>query len=135
MRTPAQFDSIARILRSSGLCALALWLAVGPLALMQIGAWAWMLGSYSQESSFEQAVIETFGDLRPCDVCVLIDDIENDGSETSEQTTRKELKLMLGLAQAINCTTQANSLQRVHRIDERPNARHTGAPSPPPRVA
>lgn len=54
------------------LLLLSLWLAVGPLALLQIGAWAWMVTSYSQESSLKEAFRDTFGGDRPCEMCRFI---------------------------------------------------------------
>ena len=70
------------------LILLSAWLLTGPLALLRLGA-RWMLTSYSQEGSFEQAIIETFGDERPCDVCIVIDLLEKDESHKGEITCRK----------------------------------------------
>lgn len=85
------------------LLLLSTWLLTGPLALLQLGAWAWMLTSYSQEGSFEQAIIETFSDERPCDVCIVIDLLGKNESHKGEtqRGENKEIKLMLGLGRAI----------------------------------
>lgn len=86
------------------LLMVCLWLAVGPLALLQLGAWAWMITNYSQESSFEQAVRETFGGARPCEVCRLIDTVEEQPDEATSFPNKKDaqsLKLMLGLERSI----------------------------------
>ena len=47
-------------------------LLTGPQALLQLGAWSWMLTSYAQQSSWQQAISETFGGDRPCRLCVMI---------------------------------------------------------------
>jgi hypothetical protein len=41
----------------------------GPNAILQVYAWANMLVSYSQESSFSQAVTDTFSGEKPCGLC------------------------------------------------------------------
>ena len=76
-------QSIRATLRG-GLLMVCLWLAVGPLAILQLGAWSWMLASYSQESSLEQAIRETFGSERPCSMCQIIDAVEQEQSGGNE---------------------------------------------------
>ena len=46
------------------------------MAILQISAWSWMIASYSQESSIEQAIRDTFGDERPQELCLFIDSTE-----------------------------------------------------------
>lgn len=117
------------------LLSLCAWLLTGPLALLQLGAWSWMLASYSQEGSFEQAIIDTFGDERPCDVCRVIDAVEtNDSNGATQSNERKELKLMLGLGRAVQIQVPAYSeTPRALIVCEPENARHP-VPTPPPRV-
>ncbi|MEM1223878.1 MAG: hypothetical protein AAGH40_14090 [Verrucomicrobiota bacterium] len=116
------------------LVLLCSWLAVGPLALLQIGAWGWMLGVYTQESSFELAIRETFGGDRPCDVCVLIEEVKEESNENSQADVLTELKLMLGLAKPIIVPKQQpKSYLRTFRdhslIDFKDHV-----PTPPPRI-
>lgn len=96
---------LLRYLIKSLLCIVCLWLAVGPLAILQLGAWSWMIVSYSQESNIEQAIRETFSDERPCGMCCLIDAVEKETDSTGTPPPSKKkdqsLKLMLGLSRAI----------------------------------
>ena len=111
------------------------WLLAGPLALLQFGAWGWMLVSYSSNDTFQQAVIETFSDDRPCDMCRIIDALEVIENEFPPiKVEQKEIKLMLGLARAIiipapNATPQ----QWCIRVCE-PDDALLVVPTPPPRA-
>ena len=119
------------------LLLLSAWFLTGPLALLQLGAWAWMLTSYSQERSFEQAIIETFGDERPCDVCIVIDLLEKNESHKGEtqRAENKEIKLMLGLGRAIEMVVPSRAYEpKVTPVFEPENAR-LSVPTPPPKVA
>ena len=117
------------------LVATSLWLLVGPLALLQLGAWAWMLSHYSQESTFEQAVQETFSGKRPCEMCKLIDKVENADQEQQplSKTETKDFKLLQGTLSKF-----ALSHPRSYNLDTACDE-HTisnplkEVPSPPPR--
>lgn len=112
------------------------WLLTGPLALLQLGAWGWMLATYSQESSFEQAIIETFGDERPCDLCRVIDSAEEtQSSNTAQRGEHQDIKLMLGLGRAIEVIVPTEAYKpRATIVCEPENALHA-VPTPPPKVA
>lgn len=111
---------------------------MGPLALLQIGAWAWMMTSYSQQSSIEQAFRETFGGDRPCEVCRLIDMAEQPNSEapfnTPNKNDCKNLKLILGLVREVTIPVPRSStrdyVSDVYRCEE---VGHS-VPKPPPRT-
>ena len=113
----------------------SVWLLAGPLALLQFGAWGWMLVSYSSHDTFQQAVIETFSDDHPCDMCRIIDALEVIENEFPPiKVEQKEIKLMLGLARAIiipapNATPQ----QWCIRVCE-PDDALLVVPTPPPRA-
>ena len=112
------------------------WLLAGPLALLQFGAWGWMLFSYSSNDTFQQAVIETFSDDHPCDMCRIIDALEVAENELPPiQVEQKEIKLMLGLARAISVTTPNVTSQswQVKRCE--PDDAVLVVPTPPPRAA
>ena len=127
---------LRRIFKIS-LLLLSAWLLAGPLALLQLGAWAWMLTSYSQEESFEQAIIETFGDEHPCDVCIVIDLIEKTESSkgTTQRAENKDIKLMLGLGRAIEMVVPSRVFEPKVTAVCRPENAHQLVPTPPPKVA
>ena len=127
---------IRRIFNVS-LLLLSAWLLTGPLALLQLGAWAWMLTSYSQEGSFEQAIIETFGDERPCDVCIMIDLLEKNESHKGEtqRAENKDIKLMLGLGQAIEMVVPSRAYEPKVTAVCKPENAQLSVSTPPPKVA
>lgn len=118
------------------LIAISLWLVVGPLALLQLGAWAWMLTSYSQESSFEQAVRETFSGERPCEMCKLVETVQENEGETSyplNQNEQKDLKLVQ--SHWAHLHLQPPQPRRSHTHGQSRNYENPDQPvsSPPPR--
>lgn len=119
------------------LLLLSGWLLAGPLALLQVGAWSWMLANYSQQSSFEQAIIDTFGDERPCDICRMIDAVEASDSTTTplQQQEKKDLKLMLGLGRAIEIIVPTRAYQPVALTICEPEDAYHRVPTPPPKAA
>lgn len=126
---------IRRISKIS-LLLLSSWLLVGPLALLQMGAWGWMVASYSQESSFQQAIVETFGDQRPCDVCRVIDAVEETENSTPIATSNQtEIKLMLGLGRPVNVATPSAPFEYERTYVCEPENAHLPVPTPPPRMA
>ena len=127
---------LRRIFKIS-LLLLSAWLLTGPLALLQLGAWAWMLTSYSQEESFEQAIIETFGDEHPCDVCIVIDLIEKTESSKGEtqHVENKDIKLMLGLCRAVEMVVPSRAYEPKVTAVCKPENAHQLVPTPPPKVA
>ena len=119
------------------LLLLCVWLLTGPLALLQLGAWSWMLASYSQEGSFEQAIIETFGNERPCDVCIVIDLLEETESTkgAAQGVDNKAIKLMLGLSRAIEMVVPSRAYEPKVTAVCKPENAHQLVPTPPPKVA
>ena len=120
-----------------GLLLICIWLAVGPLAILQLGAWSWMLATYSQESSLEQAIRETFGNERPCSMCQVIDAVEReqpDENEGKASFKTGDFKLI----------THAAAELIFPRVGQRKSARIPAAskgpvapaevPTPPPRM-
>ena len=97
-------SALIRTSRQYLLFGFSTWLLVGPLALLQMGAWAWMLVNYSQESSIQIAVSETFSGERPCRLCNFIADVDTKQSKLPIQpgaSALKDIKLMLGLSRPI----------------------------------
>ena len=119
------------------LLLLSLWLLAGPLALLQLGAWTWMLASYSQESSIEQAFRETFGGDRPCELCKVIDAVEDAGQKQDPSLPAPkpaDLKLMLGLGRSIIVPEPGHRSIAVDFADERGRGIVCSVPTPPPRL-
>lgn len=90
--------TLSSTIRRIGKCLIftfGAWLLAGPLALLQIGAWAWMLASYSQEGSIQTAVHDTFSGERPCGLCKIISEVENKEQETPARTRVTESKDLL----------------------------------------
>ena len=119
------------------LLLLSAWLLTGPLALLQFSAWAWMLTSYSQEGSFEHAIIETFGDERPCDVCIVIDLLEKNESNKggTQRAENKDIKLMLGLGRAIEVVVPSRAYEPKVTAVCKPENAPQSVPTLPPKVA
>jgi hypothetical protein len=118
------------------LLLLSGWLLAGPLVLLQLGAWGWMLANYSQQSSFEQAIIDTFGDERPCDICRMIDVVSASESPLAPlQQDKKDLKLMLGLGRAIEISVPTRAYLPVALIICEPENAYRMVPTPPPKAA
>ncbi|MGB0744620.1 MAG: hypothetical protein ACPGSB_08845 [Opitutales bacterium] len=117
--------------------SISLWLALGPLAILQLGAWSWMIASYTQESSLKQAIRETFSDERPCEMCRLIDKVEEDHKDPAAPPSGKKdqsLKLMLGLERAIIVPKPASVLTRTRPVRREYSGLKYPVPTPPPRM-
>jgi hypothetical protein len=105
--------------------------------LLQLGAWSWMVASYSQESSIEQAFAETFGGDRPCELCKLITavDTERESAPAKASNEVKSLKLMLGQAPRITIAPTHLIAAKRSITDRTALRRHPDVPTPPPRAA
>ncbi|WP_206753289.1 hypothetical protein [Lentimonas sp. CC10] len=111
------------------------WLLTGPQLLLQLGAWSWMVASYSQESSIEQAFADTFGGERPCELCKLITavDAEQETTPIKESTEVKSLKLLLGQAERLSLAPTYFIAAKRGNSDQSGRLRHSDVPIPPPR--
>ena len=88
MHLPTVIRRLCRLLLLLCCC----WLLTGPQLLLQLGAWSWMMASYSQESSIEQALAETFGGERPCELCKLITAVETEQQTAPAKRTGRSHK-------------------------------------------
>ena len=114
------------------------WLLTGPQLLLQLGAWSWMVANYSQESSIEQAFVETFGGERPCELCKIItavDTAEQESAPNKEPTEIKGLKLLLGQAEHFNAAPKCWIAPKGRTTEQSAATRHKDVPTPPPRRA
>ncbi len=120
------------------LLLLCCWLLAGPQLLLQLGAWTWMLASYSQESTIEQAFRETFGGERPCELCKIIravDKSEKEAPSPLNSSNKRELNLMLGLARQILLPAPRASQALKPQLVLKPTSHRAPVPTPPPRAA
>lgn len=96
-----------------------------------------MIASYSQESSLEQAIRETFGGERPCELCKIIVDTEetkSKGFPTTPQSENRDIKLILGLAQAFRIPQFSAHSEHNSPYDGKALKTILRAPTPPPRA-
>ena len=66
------------VLRHTATLVLMLLLAWGPHGLLQGVAWSGMLVSYSLQDGLLQGAKDTFGGERPCEMCVALQQQEED---------------------------------------------------------
>ncbi|MGJ8652026.1 MAG: hypothetical protein ACSHX8_02020 [Opitutaceae bacterium] len=95
-----------------------------------------MITSYSQESTLQQAFKETFGGERPCDLCKIIqavDETEQDAPLNTNESSK--LVLMLGLAKPIYISAPSPRFEAQTCIEWKPESAHCAVPTPPPRLA
>lgn len=118
------------------LLVCCLWLLTGPLLLLQLGAWSWMLASYSQQSSLEQAIIETFGGNRPCEVCKFIQETNAESFPLSEQKPKniQGFKLLPGTIADICITSEYTRLFYPLAQTQFLLSPDYKIPTPPPRL-
>ena len=94
-----------------------------------------MLVSYSQQSSLEQAIIETFGGGRPCEICKFIQTKDTESAPISEQKASESQSFKLLLGQVANVFIMQVYYKASHcLISEKfwPFLMHE-VPIPPPR--
>jgi hypothetical protein len=113
------------------------WLLTGPQLIMQLGAWSWMMASYSQESSIAQAFAETFSGERPCGLCKIITavDTEQESAQTQQSSETNSFKLILGQAPRIMFAPTHFIAAKRSMVELTPPLRHPRVPTPPPRIA
>ena len=111
------------------------WLLTGPQLLLQLGAWSWMIASYAQQSTIEQAVAETFSGARPCQLCQLITSAEaaQEHSPANAPDEVKSLKLLPGQSQRLALAPRNGITAKRSPIDQLAAQRATEVPTPPPR--
>ena len=96
-----------------------------------------MVASYSQESGIEQAIADTFGGERPCELCKIITavDTEQETAPIKEPTEIKSLKLLLGQAERLSIAPTYFIAAKRGNSDRSALLRHPDVPTPPPRLA
>lgn len=123
-----------RLIYKFALLALCACLLVGAQFFLQIGAWGWMLVSYSQESSLEQAVRDTFSGERPCAMCTAISTTREKEPEPGAAPQRaEELRLLPCPSVQIDFGTASSQLKYSSGELLRLLAGFSRVPVPPPK--
>ncbi|MFP4203319.1 MAG: hypothetical protein ACLFS4_03195 [Opitutales bacterium] len=113
-------------------CAVLL---LGPQVVLQLTAWSYMLISYAQESSIQEAVRDTFSGQRPCDLCHLIEAVEHE-EETTAYASRatEDFRLLMPRMGRLALPSQPRqTFERPRHVIQPPNA-PLATPVPPPRA-
>ncbi len=119
------------------ICKLVLCAALllGPQVVLQLTAWSYMLVSYAQESSLETALNDTFSGQRPCELCQLIEAVEQE-QETPTPGSRTTDDFRLLIPQLIQVAVSVPPHQKF-AYPETVNPQqslHWPVPAPPPRL-
>ena len=116
------------------LIALCCALVVGPQFFLQLGAWGWMVATYSQETSVEQAFRDTFGGERPCQLCKIIE--ATDEQKTQERSARpqsEDFRLLLPNFAKVKLDFPPHRQASFRRFDASATTVVENVPTPPPR--
>lgn len=94
-----------------------------------------MLASYSQESSLEQAIIETFGGDRPCEICKFIQATDTESTPRPEQKANDRLDFKLLVLQEADISKALAHFRILYRLaaTELQPSLYYKVPTPPPR--
>ncbi len=85
------------------LVALALAFSLGAhWAALQTVAWVGMLATYSQETSFAEAVIRTFDGEHPCRLCLAIQKSRDAGEKQDKSQPNPDAKIIAVLCRAMD---------------------------------
>ncbi|ADE55299.1 hypothetical protein [Coraliomargarita akajimensis] len=99
-----------------------------------MGAWGWMIASYSSESTLQQAVEDTFSGERPCALCCIIDQVEEtEPSQPKKQSAEKDLKLLDRRATPLALTHPSPPTLPLAGSETLSGQWSPRAPTPPPR--
>ena len=130
-----QFTKSAHILQACKLVLCAV-LLLGPQVVLQLTAWSYMLISYTQQSSLQTAVADTFSGQRPCELCHIIEAVEQE-QETPTPGSRTADDFRLLIPQLTRVLLSAPPHQEFAYAETiiRPESWHWPVPAPPPRQA
>lgn len=105
-------------------------------ALLQTVAWTGMMVSYSQKSSFREAVKMTFDGKHPCPLCKVIKKARAEEKQKEEkQTTKSGSKLDLGLIWQATVLCFSSDRERISSPNTDASIRSYEPPKPRPRAA
>lgn len=120
-----------------------LHLVGGPVAVLQVVAWAGMLARYTAEDGLVQGVTDTFSGERPCSLCLKVRDMEREAPDPAWPSDQGQRRLVEALGQSLR-STEFLSLPNPHRhllvrsaggwVEmDRPEDPAEGPETPPPR--
>ncbi len=102
-------------------------------AALQSVAWVSMFVRYSQQATFQEALVWTFDGQHPCALCELVEDGRNTRSQETQPLQFTLLKFDF-LGEFPPSFMVANlPLQRIESGDQKGFTRFDRPPSPPPR--
>ena len=112
-------------------------LLLGPLSVLQLGAWSWMLFAYSHEAGFSVAIEETFSGERPCHLCTMIEASTAESNTHSEPagTIEREFKLLALILQNCSVIGPPSYQTRYLDHDPAPSSQLQDVSLPPPKWA
>ena len=129
---PAMFH-----MRQITILLLVLVVACGCRPVVQVVAWAGMLWSNTQESSFDQAIADTFSGDQPCKLCKAIVAQQEKKTNTSVIEPQLRLNSYLFSPSVTDIPEKSTAFVGVKfaYCDEMPLVGwQTSPPTPPPRV-
>ncbi|MCH2156233.1 MAG: hypothetical protein MK080_09540 [Opitutales bacterium] len=97
-------------------------------------AWTWMIVDYAAESTWTQAIEETFSGERPCELCLAIQAAEDQGREDGDNqiAAGSELKFFARERHIVD-PPQGCVLFDPPRSTDSWDSRNYQVPEPPPR--
>ena len=113
---------------SSLICAVG-----GHWAILQSVAWIGMAVSYSQDSTFKEALVKTFDGQHPCQLCKALRDGKK--SESRHTLLKVETKLDFWLARGATLLYPPPPLLVLPPPSDFALVRFESPPTPPPRCA
>jgi hypothetical protein len=126
---------MARHALNCWLLILSSWILVGPHFFLQLGAWSWMLVTYSQESNLRIGFQQTFSGERPCGMCKAIQATDNSDTKSPIKATAPadELRLFLVIANPLKLAPMETSIRQTLAHTQSAGPRYTKVPTPPPK--
>ena len=111
-------------------------LLLGPLSVLQLGAWSWMLFAYAHEASLSTAIEDTFSGDRPCRLCSMIEASAAESSTHSDPTAtlEREFKLLVLTLQKASVIGPSSHQARYFEHDPEPSSQLQLVSLPPPKT-
>ena len=114
------------------LCAALLLV---PQVVLQLTAWSYMLVRYTQESSIPEAVADTFSGQRPCELCHIIETVEQEKEKQTLSTrAADDFRLLIPkLERVVLSSPPLLSFEHPQHVSQPPSV-PVSTPAPPPKA-